>query len=76
MVRSFKGTRGGYELSRPASEITLRDVIETVEGPYVLSRCLTPDYTCSCPPDCRFQRTYDEISEIVRNKLSEVTFEG
>ena len=76
IVRSYKGTNGGYELARPGSEITLRDVIETVEGPYAFSRCLTPGFTCSCPPDCRFQGVYDDISEIVRKKLSEVHFGG
>ena len=32
MVCSFKGAKGGYSLSRPAGEITLREVIESVEG--------------------------------------------
>ena len=40
LVVSYKGNRGGYELSRPAAQITLRQVIEAVEGPYRLSRCL------------------------------------
>ena len=39
LVVSYKGNRGGYELSRPAAQITLRQVIEAVEGPYRLSRC-------------------------------------
>ena len=38
IVESYKGNRGGYELARPASEITLKDVIDAVEGPYRLSR--------------------------------------
>lgn len=80
IVRSYKGAKGGYELSRPSGEITLREVIETVEGPYTFSRCLNPEHTCKCESSacrrgsCRFQRTYDEISEIVRQKLGEVTF--
>ena len=40
IVESYKGNRGGYELARPASEITLKDVIDAVEGPYRLSRCV------------------------------------
>ena len=39
MVCSFKGSKGGYSLARPAGEITLLQVIESVEGPYMLSRC-------------------------------------
>ena len=81
IVRSYKGAKGGYELARPAAEITLRDVIETVEGTYTFSRCLSPDHACKCDHiachrgSCRFQQVYDEISESVRTKLAQVTFE-
>lgn len=80
VVRSYKGAKGGYELARPAKEITLRDVIETVEGTYAFSRCLAPDFSCRCDASacrqgsCRFQKAYDEITELVREKLQRVTF--
>ena len=81
LVRSYKGAKGGYELARPAAEITLKDVIETVEGPYTFSRCLDPNHSCKCENagcrqgSCRFQRVYDDISDTVRRKLEQVTFE-
>ena len=49
IVCSFKGAHGGYILARPAGEITLRQVIEAVEGPYRFSRCLDSEYDCNCP---------------------------
>ena len=33
LVRSQRGAEGGYRLARPASEITVADVIRAVEGP-------------------------------------------
>src|SRR5262245_31101466 len=33
LVRSRRGFRGGFFLARPASQITLREVIEALEGP-------------------------------------------
>ena len=75
IVNSYKGAKGGYELARPAKDITLRDVIETVEGVYTFSRCLNPHYACHCDQDsCRFQRVFDEISEVVRDRLASATF--
>jgi Rrf2 family protein len=35
LVRSQRGSEGGYWLSRPAAEITIADVIRAVEGPLV-----------------------------------------
>ena len=76
IVRSFKGTQGGYELAKPLEEITLNDVIETVEGPYALSRCLNPEFCCPRNGDgmCKFHAIYDDISEMVREKLKAVRF--
>jgi Rrf2 family protein len=33
LVRGKRGPGGGYVLARPASEISLRDILEAVEGP-------------------------------------------
>ena len=80
IIKSYKGTQGGYEVARPLDENTLGDIIETVEGPFTLSRCLKEDYSCgqnccgseNC--DCVFRGIYDEISREVQQKLSAVKF--
>ena len=43
LVRSQRGVEGGYWLARPASEITLADVIRAVEGPLANVRGVRPD---------------------------------
>jgi Rrf2 family protein len=43
LVRSQRGSEGGYRLARPADEITLADVIRTVEGPIASIRSERPD---------------------------------
>lgn len=73
IVCSYKGARGGYMLRRPAEEITLREVIEAVEGPYMISRCQGEGYTCS-QADCHFHGIYHEISRLVREKLDSYNF--
>ena len=40
LVASCMGIRGGYTLTRPPREISLKNVIETIQGPLSLSRCL------------------------------------
>ena len=76
VVKSYKGAHGGYTLSRPADPITLRQVIEAVEGPYRFSRCIDGGYACNCssPKACPFHAVYDEITRMVTAKLDDVTF--
>lgn len=76
IVRSFKGTRGGYCLTRDPGEVTLRQVIEAVEGQYRFSRCLDGDYDCTCHEGerCPFQSVFDEITRMVTDKLDATTF--
>lgn len=74
LIVSFKGAHGGYALARSADQITLRQVIESVEGPYMLSRCQQNEYNCTHTASCRFQEIYDETSLLVRQKLDSYTF--
>ena len=76
LVKSFKGAKGGYQLADQPCNITLRQVIEAVEGTYCFSRCLDGEFPCSHARTggCRFHRVYDDISVMVREKLESVTF--
>ena len=78
IVQSFKGAHGGYTLRRPASSITLRQVIEAVEGPYRFSRCVDNGYACNCSSvtACPFHSVFDDITQMVIQKLDEATFDS
>ena len=74
IIRSFKGTSGGYELAKPPEEISLGQVIEVVEGPITISRCVgVKDFPCTRTSDtdtaCRFHETYSELARMVRERL-------
>lgn len=71
IIKSFKGTQGGYEIGRPLEEISLGEVIETIEGKYTLNRCVGGGYICTRHKGkcCQFQKIFREISEDVRKKL-------
>lgn len=82
IVKSYKGSQGGYELADEPQNITLRTVVEAVEGKYNFSRCLSDDYYCSRHNNescdkicaCRFRAVYDKISAMVRDELEKVNF--
>ncbi len=76
IVKSFKGVYGGYELTKAPQEITLREVVETIDGPVILARCLGNDYVCSGVDkgSCFFSHKFHDISKLVSDKLDEITF--
>ncbi len=76
LVKSYKGAHGGYMITQQPDQITLRQVIEAVEGPYRFSRCMDGDYTCNCLPmdACPFRSVFDEITQMVIGKLDDTNF--
>jgi Rrf2 family protein len=40
LVASHHGTKGGYQIARPPASITLREIVEAIEGPLCLTECL------------------------------------
>lgn len=71
IVNSYKGIQGGYDLAKSASEITLCDIVEIIEGTYKFSRCLDEVTPCSrgMSGNCCYQKAFGEISEAVRKML-------
>jgi len=47
IIRSHRGVRGGFTLARDPSEICIKEVLETIQGPYHLMKCLTDIKACT-----------------------------
>lgn len=78
IVKSYKGINGGYEFAREnASDVSLYDVIEAVEGNCLLSRCLDSSIGCKRKQEnaCKVRKAFDRISNDVKKQLKEVTFD-
>jgi Rrf2 family protein len=52
LLASHQGTRGGYQLSRLARQITVADVIQAIEGPVTVTACSTDDSQCEQYSKC------------------------
>ncbi len=76
IVKSFKGSKGGYILAKSPDSITLLEVIELICGPIIFSRCSGGTGECTHPMGvCYFRDTFDDVSRYIQSKLSKVTFE-
>ena len=77
IVRSKRGTDGGYVLARPPEEITIGDVIQSISGPFVQLSCLESgnfDDDCHRESTCQFKPIWAEVDGAIGSVLNGVTF--
>ena len=75
-VQSTRGTKGGYLLARPATEIRLNEIIKVLDADVVDKHC--DSYTgvldmCIHKGDCGIRPVIVGLHEIVENALSRIT---
>jgi Rrf2 family protein len=75
LVTSRRGVEGGYRLARPATEISVADVIRAVEGPLASVRGVRPDELEYPGPAASLRGTWIELRAAIRGVLEETTLE-
>lgn len=73
-----RGIGGGYRLARPASDITVLDVISVFDAPRQNGHFLLGERSEAAraqPADARLSRLFDEVAEVVSCTFASVTLE-
>jgi len=69
LLRSARGVHGGFALSRPAEEISLLEIVESIEGPLSIISCVPDPSGCAmaanCPAGSVWQRVQREMRVIL-----------
>jgi Rrf2 family protein len=76
LVSSYKGVNGGYKLKYSPEEISLKKVIELIDGPIAIMRCLDSSEQCSMTSDktaCIYHHIFNKISHDLASKLDNIT---
>ncbi len=73
LVESSRGAAGGVALARAADQISLRDIIEAVEGPVELNRCLSASDRCKNAETCPLADVWREAQTRMLDVLAGVT---
>ncbi|MBN1520891.1 MAG: Rrf2 family transcriptional regulator [Candidatus Aureabacteria bacterium] len=77
-VVSKKGPNGGYRLVKEPKDISLKEVLESISGPYAPIECAwNPGYSEKCRyfHDCVFQGIFSDIYRDVSKKLEDMDFQ-
>lgn len=71
LIRSVRGVNGGFHLAKDPEEITLLEILETMEGPISVVDCVRSPEKCKrktlCPARDIWQKLNDGIRELTKN---------
>lgn len=76
LIVSQNGPKGGYALARSASEITVSEIIEAIEGPVMLTTCSLSgkrDDACDQWAWCNLRSPLHKIQDGIRKLLQGMT---
>jgi len=71
LVKSSMGPKGGFVLSRTPTKISLAEIIDVIQGPLSLNRCLLGENVCPrqsiCPITVKLAKLQKNISDYLRS---------
>jgi Rrf2 family protein len=73
LVKSARGSKGGYFLAKPPSEVYLKDLVQILEGPLNLIECLNDPKACQKAPYCVTRDIWKEVSDAIDRIFHSVT---
>jgi Rrf2 family protein len=74
LLASTQGTRGGYQLARVPSHISVADVIQAIDGPVTVTACSTDEGSqCEQYSKCNVRDPLWRVREKILTALGECT---
>ena len=73
LVVSIRGAQGGYRLARSPEEITVGDVLRSLEGGLKLIDCLEEEETCGKSCACPSRIVWKKLSDGLNNIVDSIT---
>jgi len=75
IIRSMRGAKGGIWLARPAGQITLKQIMDVLEGPLIPVDCLKQEGSCSRSGSCAAQDVWEEMRRAMEGVLESRTLQ-
>lgn len=75
LIQGNRGAHGGYVLARPPSEITIKDIVEILEGDLNLVQCSINPGVCKRSMTCPSRELWVILKEKIVTALDETSLE-
>lgn len=70
LLESQQGIRGGYALAKPATAMSVADVIQAVDGPLMVTACSDTDHSCDQYSKCNIRDPLWRIKDRIVSTLA------
>ncbi len=75
LVNSARGSHGGYILARDPSKITLREIVEIMEGGITVVECIKNSDVCDRSNECPTRDIWCGLDKAISGYLDSITLE-
>lgn len=72
-LESLQGTNGGYRLAKPSTEISVLEVIQTIDGPVILTSCFQEESDCDHTANCTVREPLRKVHDAISHLLNSIT---
>ena len=74
LVTPHRGAKGGYSLDVPASDVTVTEIVQALEGPIALTACVDgAEDACEVENLCPMRGNWNRVNDAIRSALDGVT---
>ncbi len=77
IIRSIRGASGGYDLAKPAAQISIGEIIHSLSGPFVPIQCVNDDDTNRCPVQelCSVSHFWSRLKKAIEGVVGNTTIQ-
>jgi len=73
LLVSTRGARGGYQLTRDATRISLAEIVTAIDGLPAITECSQVNSICALEPNCKLRGNWRQINTKIMKMLNEIS---
>jgi|SRR5579872_1435793 len=73
ILRSYRGKERGYELARAPKDLTVKEVVEVLDGLDIFERCVFWSNECSDDAPCPLHETWATVRPVIATLMEQIT---
>ena len=73
IIHTKKGKNGGIRLLKDAKEVTLRNIVDLIDGPTTLSECQKTEALCALSSNCKLKSVFQDLQNNINALMDDIT---